>query len=302
MKNNLYLGAILALLSALSYSTLVLVIKMTSTSVSVPVLVFIQSVVCLVLVMPVLMRQHGHGYLRHATFSVVKRQHLLRTVFSLGISYFLFAAVRHLSYFDSILLYNTFPLFIPFVALVILRGKINHALWPFILCGFLGVGLTLHLDSAVFSLPVLYAIGSALSAALSIVMMRKISQTDDSIKSLYHYFLYSVVISGVVAIPSMHELMTVNWPVMIAIGVLFFLVQYFLTLATTHTTPAVVSNLYYSNIIFSLVLSHVFLGDELTLQVLLGMVFIIFGGLGVMYMQRRYSKKAVQVNVKEQTV
>lgn len=295
MKNSLYLGALFALLSALCYSVQTSVIKLSTTSISVPILVFIQSLVCLILVIPVLFAKHKTKPLNHFSFSSVKKQHLLRTIFSLGISYFLFAALKHLSYFDSILLYNAFPLFIPFVALIILRARINHQLWPFVIVGFLGVGLTLHLDNKIFSLPALFALGSALSAALSIVMMRKISKSDDSIKSLYHYFFYSTIISGIVAIPFFHENLNLHWGVMIVIGALFFFVQYFLTLAATFTTPPVVSNLYYSNIIFSLVLSYFLFSEKVNWMMGLGMVFIVAGGLGIIYWQKRLAKlKATQ--------
>jgi len=286
VKNLVYVGAIFSILSALCYALQISVIKMTGAHIPVPVLVFIQSFICLLMVVPVIGLRHGAKSFNPITFSNIKMQHFLRTIFSLGISFFLFTALKKISYFDSVLLYNTFPLFIPFVALIILRTKINHALWPFVFIGFAGVMLTLHLDKHIFSTGAFYALGSAVSAGLSIVMMRKISAIDDSVKSLYYYFLISTILAGFVSIPFWHEVSNLHVLSILLIGILFFFVQYFLTLAATYTTPQIVSTLYYSNIVFSLILAHALFSEVITKTMIVGMIGIVIGGLGVIYMRK----------------
>jgi drug/metabolite transporter (DMT)-like permease len=188
------------------------------------------------------------------------------------------------------MLYNTFPLFIPLVGLLILRTRINHTLWPFIIIGFTGAALSLHIDNRIFSVSAALALGSALLAALSTVMMAKISKTDDSIKSLYYYLLISSLIAGIVSLPYWNCVgNNIHWLALIIIGGLFFLFQYFLTLAVKFTSPEVVSNLYYSNIIFSLIISHYLFKESITAQMLLGMTSIIIGGFGVIYWQKKSS-------------
>lgn len=283
MKHNTYLGALFAVLSALAYAFQVLVIKMTTAHLPVPILVFVLSVVCLILVFPMVCYRHGKKPLNPLTFTTIKTQHFLRAIFSLGISYFLFTALKKISYFDSVLLFNTFPIFIPFLALLILRTKINHVLWPFVFIGFFGVALTLKVDDSMFSSGAFFAMGSAISAGLSIVMMRKISAQDDSLKSLYYYFLLSTIISGVASIPFWNQAEQMNILAVISAGILFFLVQYFLTLAATYATPQIVSTLYYSNIIFSLILAYILFNEQMTAAMITGMIGIIAGGLGVIY-------------------
>ena len=289
MKNHIMLGSLFALLSALCYAIQTSVIKMASTHFPVPILVFIQSGVCLLIVMPILLYRYGAKAFNPIEFSSAKGQHFIRTVFSMGISYFLFAAIKKISFFDAVLLYNTFPLITPFAALVILRTKINHALWPFILLGYFGVALTLQLDSNIFSSGALFAIASGLSGAFAIVMLKKISTTDDGLKSLYYYFLFSTVIGGVISIPFWHNAGYVNWFAIITIGILFFFVQYCLVMASIYTTPQVVSNLYYSTIIFSLILSCVVFHEILTDHMIVGMILIMLGGLGVIYFRNTKS-------------
>ena len=292
MKNYIFIGSLFSLLSALSYSVQTSVIKVDVNKISIPVLVFMQSLICLFLIVPIIWIKYGSQCFNIAGFSNVKIQHTLRTIFSLGISYFLFAALITLPYFDAILLFNSFPLFIPVLGLIILSTSIKYVLWPFMILGFIGVFLTLKSINNLVSLDALLAISSAVLTSASIIMMRKISAVDDSLKSLYFYFLLSTLIAGVVAIPYWDINIINAWQQLLIIGVLFFFVQYFLTLAIMYTNAVVVSNLYYSNVIFSLLIAFYLFGEHLNGKVILGMVLIVVGGVGVIVLQRKKHKVA----------
>ncbi len=287
MKNNLLLGVIFILLSGLFYATQTSIIKLEAIHLSVPILVFVQNFVCLVLILPVIYLKHKKRFLNLWTFSSVKRLHIIRAIFSVSISYFLFIALKHMPYFDSILLFNAFPLFTPLISFIFLKSKLQHLMWPFLILGFVGVALTMNIDGKIFSLPAIFALCSAISAAISIVLMRKISISDDSIKSLYFYFLIATIVSGIISIPYWNIELNIYVGSLLIIGILFFLVQYFMVLAATYTTPTVVSNLYYGNIIFSLIISIFLFGGAITNRSIIGMLCIMLGGLGVIYIQRR---------------
>jgi len=290
MKHSLFWGVIFSLLSAFCYSALTTLIKINGVAISVPILVFIQSAFCLVFILPIMFFKFGRASLNLKQFSTIKKQHLFRTVFSLSIGYCLFLAIKKIPYFDAVLLYNAFPLFVPVVAFALLGTKMNKRLWPFILMGFLGVALTMNIDVHLVSLWAVIALLSAVCAAGSIVMMRKISATDNSLKSLYYYFFISTIISGVIAIPEFHEITQTSFMLLMAMSVLFFFVQYFLVLSATYTTAQVVSSTYYSNIIFSLIFSIFLLNNALSLSVIIGMVLIVVGGVGVIFLQKNLKK------------
>ncbi|MGV3278804.1 DMT family transporter [Rickettsiales bacterium LUAb2] len=292
-QKHLFLGIVLTLFGALFYAIQTSLIKLFSYNhISVFTIVFIQSLICLAIMTPYMLIKHKNlDPLKPFTFSKVKTLHIIRTFAGLGISYFLFGALKYLPYFDSILLYNTFPLFIPIVGLFILKHKINHTLWPFIIIGFLGVALTMKLDDQIFSLPALLAIASAISAAISIVMTKKILTTDNNIKSIYFYFLYSSIIAGIIDIPYIGELKYVPWLSIMVIGILFFFVQFSLTLAAKFINPPMLSNLYYVNIIFSIFLTSILFNENITNMMIIGMLCIILGGLGVVYLSNNKKLK-----------
>jgi len=290
MKQSLLLGVVFSLLSALCYALQTSLIKLNGIQISVPVLVFIQSLLCLILIIPILLFKFGRSCLNPLTFSTIKKQHILRSVFSLGISYFLFLAIKKMPYFDAVLIYNAFPLFIPLIASIILGSALNKKILPYIIIGFIGVTLTMNFDHHIVSANAFIALGSAVSAALSIVMMRKISAKDNSLKSLYYYFLISTLLSAFIAWPEWQSHMHLSWLVLLIISMLFFFVQYFLVLGATFTTPSVVSGVYYSNIIFSMLFSYFLLENALSAKIFIGFILIMIGGIGVIFLQKKSIK------------
>jgi len=93
MKNSTFLGVVLTLVSALTYAVQTAVVKYIGGQVSTPVLVFIQSIVCLVLIGIVISAQ-GKQQARRLLKTTHPVIHIFRTLFSLGISYFLFYSVK----------------------------------------------------------------------------------------------------------------------------------------------------------------------------------------------------------------
>ncbi|MCP3680094.1 MAG: LPXTG cell wall anchor domain-containing protein [Gammaproteobacteria bacterium] len=75
-----------------------------------------------------------------------------------------------------------------------------------------------------------------------------------------------------------------------------FLVQYFFILSTIYTVPQVTASLYYSNIIFSLMISYFIFQQGATVYTLLGVLLIVGAGLGVIYLQRKKNLALAQIN------
>ncbi len=298
MKNKLLLGALCAVLSAAFYAVQTAVIKVNLQQLSIPLIVFFQSLICLLLILPLVFSKKKQVRAAYWVSSEVKRYHIVRAISSLAISYFLFAALHYMPLFDSLLLFNAFPLFVPIIAYFLLGLAITRLVWLFLLLGFIGIALVLNPDSKVLSFAAGFGLLSAASAALTTVAMRKIAVYDDAIKSLFIYFVISTLISAVVVLSYWHW-SSVDLFSVIVIGVLFFLVQYFFTLSTIYTAPQVTASLYYSNIIFSLMISYFIFQQGATVYTLFGVLFIVGAGLGVIYLQRKKNLAPIQVNPSE---
>ena len=140
------------------------------------------------LILPLIFKQ-GYQPALNSLKTKNLNKHILRTIFSLGISYFLFSAVKFIPLVDAALLVNTAPLMMPFLGLIFLSQKINHRLWLPLIIGFIGVVLVLHPNGEVFQTASLLALAAGVCMAASIMLVRQTSQTDSALTNAFYYFL-----------------------------------------------------------------------------------------------------------------
>lgn len=278
LKQSVILGILFTLISTFTYAVVTVIVKANSDTVSTPVILFIQMAVSLLL-LSTLIGAKGKATVKKVIKSKALAIHLLRTLFSLGIGYCLFYAVRFIPLVDAVLLANMAPLLVPFLAFIFLRQSLNHRLWIPLLIGFGGVIVILRPDGQIFDVTSLIAFGSAICMAASMLLIRRAATKDTSMTTTFYYFLFGTVISGLISIPFWHALSMKVLLWLIASGVLFFVVQYTLAQALQRVDATVVSSLYYSNIIFAAILAVLIWHTSLPFLTLIGMALAIIGGL-----------------------
>ncbi len=272
------IGITLTLSSALVYAVQTAIVKGLGGEIPIPVIVLIQSMVCLVLILPVIFAQ---GRVRATQLMKTKniKTHIVRTLFSLGISYFLFSAVKFIPLVDAALLTNTAPLIMPILGFLFLSKKINHRLWIPLLMGFIGVALVLRPNGEVFQMAALLGLGAAICMAASIMLIRQTSKTDGALTSAFYYFLFSVPTSAMIATPFWHSISLDQLLVLLGIGALFFIVQITLIYSTKFVSAQTVSSLYLFNIIFSALIGWIIWHSALNLMMMSGMMITMIGAV-----------------------
>lgn len=297
MKYNLPLGVVLGLMAALAYASQTAMVKALITQLPpLPVVIFIQSLVSLLLILPLIFKNGSLKAKRILTTHNVKL-HLLRTFFSLSISYLLFYAVTFIPLVNGLLLANTGPLIIPFIGYLFLSQKINHRLWVPILTGYLGVIIVLHPDARIFNPASLLALAAAVSMASTMLTVRKLSATDSTETIAFYFFLFSTLASGLISIAFWAPINPSMMLMMAIIGLLYFLTQYASTAALKYINAQLVGSLFYSNIIYAAIIS-LFVWDILpSMATLLGMVLIILGG--ILCIRVEHTSKLRALNLKQ---
>ncbi len=289
MKNNLKLGVGMTLLSSLSYAVLTAIVKMQSGHVPTPVIVFIQSIVTLILIAPFMLKdglQAARGCLNSRSIHL----HFIRTLFSLGISYFLFLAVAHIPLVNGLLLANTAPLMVPFLAFFMMSQKMNHRLWLPILIGFVGIILVLHPEPSSFNPAALLALAAGFCMAMSMLLVRMASKEDSSATISFYYFLFSTLISGIIAIKYWIPISGPLLAILILEGSLFFIVQFSLATALKNSPAELVSSLYYSNIVFGAIITAFVWHVHLSWLTIVGIVLTCLGGIFCIMVQSKANR------------
>lgn len=279
MRHNLIFGVALSLLGAFLYSSQTALFKAQASYLPpLPIVIFVQSCISLVLMVPFVFKNGSIGARKILSTQKIEL-HLLRAIFSLSINYLIFYTVIFIPLVDGMLLANTAPLIIPFLAYVFLAQKINHRLWAPILIGYLGVAIVLQPDLNIFNPASLLAFGAAIAMAATMLTIRKLSETETTETITFYFFLFSTIISGIIAIKFWVPLTNQMLMIMTTLGILYLATQYTMTAALRYANPQLVGSLFYSNIIYAAAYSQFVWHILPSNPTLLGMVLISVGGV-----------------------
>ncbi len=288
MKNRLVLATLYVLSSAFMYAVLTAIVKHNASSIQTPVIVFIQvSVSFLVLLVVMAFSKDRAVIHQNIIESKSKKVHLLRAIFSVGIGYFLFYALKFIPLVDGVLLVNTAPMFVPLIGFIFLKNKINHKLWLPLIIGFIGVAIVLHPNASDFNFDAIYALMSGICMATSMLLLRKaVEYGDKNLTILFYYLGIGTIITGLVSIPFWQHVSSAVYLIIIFSGLLFFIVQYALLMTLNYADAQFSSSLYYSNIIFAAIIAMIFFGDFPTWYTWGGVSLVIIGGISTIQIQR----------------
>lgn len=236
--------------------------------------------------MPILFK---NGYRSAKIFLATDKMqlHLLRSVFSVLISYLLYYSLKSIPLVNALLLANAAPLIVPFIGYWFFAQKINHRLWLPVLIGYVGVALILNPDKNIFHSGALFAFGSAIALSFTIQCVRRLSITD-SITTINAYFLiFSTLISGIIAIPFWESISNQILLIMFVIGFLYFTSQFLANAAMKYANPQLISSLMYLNVFYATVISFLLWNTFPSALTLIGMLLIVIGGIFCIYVEHK---------------
>lgn len=277
MEYKTSIGITLALLSALIYAIQTAIVKHTAPTVSTPVLVFIQSIVCFLCIIPVIFAQ-GKSKAIKLVCTNHPWLHLARTVFSLGISYFLFYSVASIPLVDGVLLTNTAPLWVPIIGVLFLSRRIDNRLWMPLAIGFAGIVLVLKPGGEIFNVASLFALFAGICMAASMTLVKE-AKNDSGLTNAFYYFMYAIPFTAIGAMLNWTPISLDTFGLLIGVGLLFFVVQLSLIYALKLISAQIASTLYLSNIIFAAIIGWIVWHTPLTLLGFFGIALTMTGAI-----------------------
>lgn len=290
MKNKLILGVLLTLLSTLLYSSLTAIIKAQHDAMPpMPVVIFMQSAVPLFISLLFLMKK-GLPYTRNLLRSSQVPLQFVRSAVSLSLTFFLFYSMKYIPLVNTLLLANTSPLLVPFISYFLLSQKINHRIWVPLMVGFLGVAFVLRPESQVMNVGSILALAAAMCMGTAVVLVRKLSRRDSSETTTFYFFLFSTLISGVVALFYWQPISLAMWGILLLIGVMYLALQYATTIALKYINAHLLSILFYFNIIFGTMISWAVWHTLPSMMTWIGIVFIMVGGIFCILIEHQEEK------------
>ncbi len=279
-------GVTFGVLAAVSYTAMSLFGKIIGEDASTDTILFSRFLVSLILILPWVIKNPKEALL------IVKPTTLItRSAFTLLAFASFFWALKFIPLSNALLLNNTFPLFVPIVALCI-GFTTPPKVWVGILIGFIGVALVLKPETGFFHLPSIIALVSGILAAITIVIIRNLTKTTPVVQILFYNFLICSILTAIF-LPFGWKSFGVNtFLLLLGVGIFGTAYQFFSTLAYAKAPVRITSSLMFLCIVFGIVADGLIwhkIPDAMTLT---GMALVIVGGIVTIYFgQREIMKK-----------
>lgn len=169
------------------------------------------------------------------------------------------------------------PIFTTILGIFIVKEKVKPWQWVFFLISFSGILVVEGVDTRVSALYLLLGIGSALFAGLAYNMIRRLNTREHPLVIVFYFPLVALPITGLYSIFNWVQPTGWDWAILIFIGVLTQLAQYYMTMAYQTEEVSKVANLTYIGIIYALFFGFVFFGESYDIWAYVGMGLVLVG-------------------------
>ena len=265
-------GAFFIIASELSFALGAAIIKLVSESLPNESIVFFRNLFGLMILAPLLLRNSTKS-LQTDCLHI----HLVRSVMGIGAMYCFFYAIAHLSLGNTMLIKSTIPLIIPFVSAVWLQETISHRVIVAGVLGFMGVFLILKPDGDTNWIS-LVALSGSLMAAISFVAVRKLSDTEPTLRIVSFFAIIALSISAVPLIWTWQTPTLSQCFLLLGVGLATTIGQILLTRGYQNAPASSVGIFTYTSVVFGTFLGWLFWSELLDKNSFFGAVLIVLAG------------------------
>ena len=212
-------------------------------------------------------------------------EQIFRAFSGLAAMYCFFYAIAHLKLAEAVLLNFSAPLFIPLIALIWLGESVPPRRILAIIIGFAGICLILKPGVMLLKPAAFIGLASAVFAALAMVTIRRMSDTEPAIRIVFYFSMISTLVSAVPLLwkwqlPALDTIL-----VMALAGIAATMGQLLLTFSYSLSPAAQIGPYTYSTVIFAALYGWLFWSETPDILTIIGAILIGIAGIVAMQMK-----------------
>lgn len=264
-------GIVYSILASLVFSLMNLFVKLVSKDIPSIEIVFFRSLVGSIITY-CLMKKHNVKFSKDNR-SILFLRGLCGSLYL--ISYFYIISVLPLA--DVSILINLSPFFVIVFSAIILKEKIGRLKYLMLFVALAGTIITINPTSFnSYSIIALIGVFSAICSAGASISIRHLSKTKNSYEIIFYFLFMALIVSTPMMwnkfiVPDLYEL-----TLLILIGTVSYLGQYFLTKAYTYEKAPIVAGTRYISIAFNVFWGLVIWGEIPKTTTIFGGSMIVF--------------------------
>lgn len=274
------------LVSTLFFSLMNVCIKLLAHIPAVEIILF-RSLISLIICWALLRRAHvniwgsNHGWLiaRGATGAIALM--------------LFFNTLQHIPLATAATVQYMSPIFTAILGTFMVQERVKPWQWLFFLVSFGGIliieGGAAQVDSFYLWIGVL----SSLFSGLAYTIIRKLNTREHPLVIIFYFPLVTIPIVGTYSLFNWVQPEGWDWVLLVAVGLLTQLGQYYMTLSYQTEEISKVANLNYIGIIYALILGYFLFGEAFDFLTYAGMVLVLLG----VYLNLRFKRRQAKAQV-----
>ncbi len=169
------------------------------------------------------------------------------------------------------------PIFTSVLSIFLLRERVKVAQWLFFLISFVGILIVQGFDTRISTLHLITGVSASLFMGLAYNFIRLLKTSEHPLVIILYFPLVTLPIAGTVSIFQWVSPVGIDWLILIGIGVLTQVAQYFMTRSYQNEEVNRVSIVNYTGLIYSLGFGFIIFGETFNLMTYSGMALVIAG-------------------------
>lgn len=248
--------------------------------------IFFRSIVSLVMSGVVLRSQ------KVPLFGNNKKVLILRGVAgSLGLILF-FTTIQSIPLASAVTLMFLSPIFTAILGIWIVKEPVRWLQWVFFAVSFGGIMVIQGFDERISPVMALIGVGAAFFSGVAYNMIRKLKTSEHPLVIVFYFPLVTLPVTIIYLLFDWVTPIGSDWLILILVGVLTQIAQYFMTRAYQSEELAKVANIQFIGILYALGFGWVLFGESFDFMTYLGMTMVLVGViLNVVYKQGVLQKK-----------
>ncbi len=207
-----------------------------------------------------------------------------RAAFGCLASFLYMLSMHHIPIVNATLLFNTAPIFIPFLAIFWLKIPVSRGIWLAVLLGFIGIIVIIRPSAEIFTQAGNFiGLGAGISLAIAYMLMKLLTPTDSASRIIFYYLSVGTLLQ----LPLLFfagPFPPLDSCVYCALsGITLLLSQFMLVRAYMYAEASQVGVFQYSSVVFVGILNWIIWGNIPPPLDLLGVLLVATAGVIIIY-------------------
>ena len=169
------------------------------------------------------------------------------------------------------------PVFASVLGIFFVKEEVRPVQWIFYVISFLGILMVKGFDERIAVIYLLLGFSSSLFSGVAFNCIRKLNTTENPLVIIFYFPLVTLPITGIWSYFNWTQPLGMDWFILIMVGVLTQIAQYFMTRSFQTEEISKVASLRYIGIVYALIFGYFFFDEDFGLLVYFGMALTILG-------------------------